>query len=97
MSRIAKRRRGGPNINQITSMEETIKVGAINVGGKKGWRKGAELLRQLEELDLLFFLDVRGRSTERPHSNNLAAETYDTIGGNSSMICTAKEPKNSTI
>lgn len=45
-------------------MDNITKVGALNVGGKKGWRKGVKLLRQIEELTPI---PIAARVWERIH------------------------------
>lgn len=63
--------RGGSDENRTIAMGRELRIGCINVGGKKGWRERVELQIERDRLDVLFVLGSRSKHSEAANFEDL--------------------------
>lgn len=69
-------RNSNPNIRTNTQNKDKIRIGCVNCGGKVGWSMGVEFFRKKDNLDIMFVLDTRMKTSSRPKFKNLIGETF---------------------
>lgn len=88
-----KRQRKRPKNSRLNTCSGSVcRLAALNVGGRLGWRRGASMTLEWLDVDIMFLLDTKNRSTVRGEITRVIAEVWDNMSASSSMIVLARDP-----